>query len=466
ILVDEGDIVKEGQLIAVIDPKETRLRVDQDRANVRGARASASRQQVEFEQKKVTSRAAYRQALARLAELELQFKAQPELTAASIQQAKAGRDSAVQERDRLANFAQPNQRIAYESAVREAEANVRAAELEHERQVGLRSKGYSPEKAVEVAHQQFEVAQARLSTARDQLERLGGQQKAELARADEAVAQAQAQLRQATENAFQSAASRQQYLSALADVDRMRTGLRDVETAQKTWEQGRAQVDQLSSVLSDSERQLGETEIRAPMSGIVTKKLTQEGELVASLSSFSAGTPIVRIEDRRGMRLKMDVNEIDVARLKLGMTADIAVDALPDLSFKGKVKKISPASNPAQTGVQDPVVKYQVELEIASPDRRLRSGMSAKCTLEVSHGPNVLQLPVEYVVKEGSHHYVTPATTKPLAKDAKPERVEVKTGIETGSAIEILSGAKEGLKVQRPEYTGPTRKGMMQMGPD
>jgi hypothetical protein len=51
-------------------------------------------------------------------------------------------------------------------------------------------------------------------------------------------------------------------------------------------------------------------------------------------------------------------------------------------------------------------------------------------------------------------------------KGAKPEKKYVKTGLETGTLIEIVEGLKEGDKVQRPTFTGPPRSGFMQAGPD
>ena len=234
----------------------------------------------------------------------------------------------------------------------------------------------------------------------------------------------------------------------------------------KGMEQNQAQADQLSSSLADNERQLGETEIRAPISGIVTKKLIQEGELVANLSSFSSGTPIVSIEDRSSMVVKMDVNEIDTARMVVGMDTSITVDALPEVNLKGKIKKIAPASTTTASTGQDPVVKYAVEVTVLDHDERLRSGLSAKVTLGVSSRKNVLTLPIEYVVKEDQKRFLEIPSKQPLKPDEKRERREIKTGLENGSVVEIVSGAKEGEKFYRPEFNGPKRKGFIQSGGD
>jgi HlyD family secretion protein len=262
-------------------------------------------------------------------------------------------------------------------------------------------------------------------------------------------------------------------VSATAEVQKAQAALQDVPIMQKGREQSLATVSQISSVLGESQRQLGETEIRAPISGIVSKRYIEEGELVASLSSFSSGTAIVRIEDRRQMLVNLDVNEIDVARMATGMKAEVmatgmkaevTVDAIPGRTFAGTVTKIAPASK--STAVQgqpvptEAVVKYEVEIRLVAADPALRSGMSAKCSLEVVHKSGVLLLPSEYVGKDKKGRFVE---LPPATKEGKPERREIVAGSESGSSIEIMSGLKEGDRVQKPTYKGPERQGMMSM---
>ena len=97
------------------------------------------------------------------------------------------------------------------------------------------------------------------------------------------------------------------------------------------------------------------------------------------------------------------MNEIDVARLRLGMPVEIDVDAFPEGSYRGKVNKIAPSSTSmAQAGggaamSSDAVVKYEVEVRLDRPDAKLRSGMSAKCTFETIKRTNVLRLPIDFV---------------------------------------------------------------------
>lgn len=467
LLVHEGDIVTEGQLVAIIDPKETALKVDQDRAVLSGAQSGADRSALELQQRIRTNRAALESAKVRVGQLEAEMKAQPTLTRAAIDQAQTGLDAALQDRALLVTTSQPNAKTTAQSNVDEAQANFDAAKSDFDRQTELLAKGYVSRKGVESARLQFEVARVHLQAAREALSRTDRQFELERAKSDQLIAQSRAALRSAKANAVQDQVKRQDYLSALADLDRARAALEDTQILGKSRDQSMATVRQFNSALSDSVRQLGETDIRAPMSGIVTKKLAEVGDLIIGLSGFSQGTPILRVEDRSGMLVKLDVNEIDVARMTKGMTSKIAVDALPDQSYEGAVTKIAPSSKNSGTTAAptsaDPVVKYEVEIKFSRSDPNLRAGMSAKCSLDVWRRQNVLQVPIEFLGTEGKNHFVMLAPAKP---GGKPTQVSVEVGKATGSATEIVGGVTEGAKLVKPPFGGPPRKGAMQFGGD
>jgi HlyD family secretion protein len=471
LYVDEGDIVKAGDLIAVIDPKETQLQVDQTKAQLRGAESGVARSSIEIEQRRISANASYKQAQAQLEQVRQELKIQPTLTKSSVAQAQSSLTSAKKELQRLITSVQPNELTAAQTAKREADANYANANADYERQLELEKKGYVAKKAVENAKLGLDLAQARLESATANLSRVASQQKLEVQKAEEDVKRLQAQLDQAMANRIQDSVKRSQYEAALASVEQARAALRDVEALQKGKEQSMASVAQLSSVVGNSMRELGETEIRAPISGVVTQKLVQEGELVASLSGFSSGTPVVRIEVRDAMRVKLNINEIDVAKLAVGMPAEVTVDALSDRTLKGRVSKIAPASTAtgqtaaAAAAGADPVVKYSVEVRLTENEPRLKSGMSAKCSMETLSRKDVLRLPTDFVGTEGKDRFVMLAPD-PKNPKAKPTRQVVTVGASSGAFIELTGGVKVGQKVVKPEYKGPTRKGAMQFGPD
>ncbi len=465
LLVEEGDVVEKGQLIAVIDPQETELRVKQDQAQLRGAQSAVERIDVEIAQREALLRSALRQAEERVAQAKDQLEAQPTLTRASIRSAEAALASATKERERLVSSSHPTQRTSTEANLREARANLANSEAEFTRQKELLALGYTAGRNVENAQLQLELAKARLATAEENLRRLDDQQRVELERADAAIAQAKAELDRSKTNQFQDDVRQRDYQIALSELDRAKAQLRDIEVLKKSRNQSVASADQISSVLGDSMRQLGETEIRAPIAGVVTRKLVQEGELVASLSSFSSGTPIIRLEDRTAMMVKLNVNEIDVAKLTLGMPARVSVDAFVDQEVGGTVRKIAPATvaNASGAGQTAAVVKFEVEVWLDPNNLNLKSGMSAKCTMVTDKRAKTLQVPAEYVSKDAEGSYVL---LKPAKPTDEPKRVSVKTGLTSGARVEILEGVKLGDKLVKPEFKGPARKGAMQFGND
>ncbi len=463
LYVDEGDFVKAGQLIAEIDPQETQLQVDQNKAQVAGAVAGEQRQQVELEQRRVTAANALEKAKSNLRQLTLELKAQPTLTRASVTSAKSAYDAATKSYDQLVQVTQPNAKVATEIALKDAQNNRDNAENELNRLKSLMSQGYVAQRDVDNATLQAQLARTKLSNAQENLDRLDENQRLERDQSAERVKQAKADLDRATANTIQDTTKREEYLRAVKDVGDAQTALRDVEALKAAQRQQGAQIQQLRSVLSDGERQLRETRILSPIDGIVTKKLVQEGELVASLNSFSAGTTIVRIEDRSKMVVKLDINEIDVAKLTIGTRAEVTVDAFPKQTFSGHVTKIAPASDTVGTTTSstDVVVKYQVEVTLDDSDAKLKSGMSAKCTMKVMDKKDVLRLPLEYVGKDDKGNYVRLAPKNPKDPKDKGTRVDVTIGAQSSTQVEITKGVTEGQDVVKPDYTGPARKGMM-----
>jgi HlyD family secretion protein len=324
---------------------------------------------------------------------------------------------------------------------------------------------------VQNAQLNVQLAQTRLENARVAMNRQEAGLEADMKRANEAVAAAETTVRRAKTNLFTVASKRAELDSARAEVLRARAGLSDPALLEKSRQQGEASVAQLRSALQESARKLNETSIKSPLTGTISKKLLQIGEMASGLSSFSAGSTIFKIEDRTKMRVKLAVNEIDIAKLSVGMPAEVAVDAVPNEKISGKISKMAPARqlvNGAEVQVgTDAVVKYEVEIVLDKTVPALRSGMSAKCTMNVASSKNVVFLPVEYVEKKEDEFFVYfPGAAVKKGEVAKPTKQKIKVGVISNSRYEVLSGVKAGDSVVKPTFSGPPRKGFMSMGPE
>ncbi len=457
LLVEEGDKVGSGSLIAVIDPTETRLQVEQNSAQLRGAQSSVERQSIEIAQRRILAKANVDKARLRLRQLERELVSQPTLTRSAIESARSAVENATKQRELWVQATHPNERTAAASEREQAQCNFDNATRELKRLEDLLRQEFVSLREVENQRLQVDLARSRRDAANLRLSRLPGQHTNELRQADERIRQARADLNRAQANGVQDFSKQQEVAQARIAVKEAEAQLTDVQALEAGKAQGQASVDQIRVGLRDSQRQLGETEIRAPYAGVITKKLVQEGELVSSLSSFSSGTAIVRLEDRSSMMVKLNINEIDVAKLQLGMNASVIVDALPTEQFTGQISKIAPARNQPAQG-SDSVVRYEVEVRLTDPIDTIKSGMTAKCTMNVVDRKGVLRIPTDYLIREGTDRFVMVLPEKPT-KEAEGTKTKIEVGAESAGFVEILSGVSVGTKLKRPEFSGPPRSG-------
>lgn len=461
LLVDEGDYVEAGELIAVVDPEETEFRVQQDRAQIRGAQSGLQASAIDIEQRRVTARSQLERARARVEQLRIEIEVQPTLESTSRAVAESQLASAREDLRLLTTVTQPNERIGLEKALEDARNRAVNASVELERRKNLFEQGYISQRVLEEAELNLRLAESTQAETQARLDRLSNQHSLQVRNAEQRIAQAQAEVARA--NASRTPDTLQQQLrQAQADVRDAEVALRDVDRLGAQRGQQLASLQQLQSVLNDSLRQLAETEIRAPISGIVTRRLVQEGELVASLSSFSAGTPVVEIENRSAMQVLLHVNEIDVAKLSEGTNVAVVVDALPNQEFDGTITKIAPATvaGQAQQGAQamTGVVRYEVEVTMRDTTDRMKSGMTAKCTIKVVDLDSVLRIPLDYLGEDEQGAFVI--LKEESAKD-EPERIKtrVTAGERSGTHVQIIEGLNEGQELIMPAFSGPQRKG-------
>lgn len=183
-----------------------------------------------------------------------------------------------------------------------------------------------------------------------------------------------------------------------------------------------------AAALSDLEN----TTIKAPMSGVVIRKLVEEGELVAPVSQV-----LLVMGDLSGMEIRSDINELDINKIKKGQPVEIRFDAIAEVSYEGKVSKIAPVGMSRGN-----IVTYGVGIKILNPDGRVKPDMSCDIDLVLERAENVIYLPIDAVKKEEGKSFVL------IKKGEKFSRKEVILGIADGQYVEIKEGVKEGEEVR------------------
>lgn len=189
-----------------------------------------------------------------------------------------------------------------------------------------------------------------------------------------------------------------------------------------------------------------ESIIRAPAAGTILTRAVNEGDPIVPLTSYQPGTEMATVADMSDLIFKGTVDEIDVGKLAVGMTARIKVGALPTDVVTGTVQRIAP-----QAQQKEGATLFDVEIEL-DPNQKitLRAGYSANADVIIREKKDVLVLPERLVTFEdgGNKSFVELPSADPKAE---PKKVEVKTGISDGLNVEIVSGLKKGEKVvERP----------------
>jgi HlyD family secretion protein len=487
LLVQEGSRVSVGDLLAEIDPTEINSQAAQVQAQLDGARArlEQARRGVSYQEQQTSTtikqyEEAVRAAEARLRAAQEESRTQPALSESDIQQAQASLQSARDAQELLEKSTHPQSLVQAQTSLAEAQAAADTARRNLDRQKNLLERGFVSEQVVDAARTELASAEARLEQARKRQELIVEQNRLELANARNRVKEAEAFLARAQAARTTVRVRELDVASAQAALDQARAQLAAARAGIQQNAMRRDEVDQARSAVVQIENQLkefavrqGDTNLLAPMSGVVTKRYIEQGELVTSgVSTFSTGTPVLQIADLSRMLVKMTVNEVDVHKIKLGLPVEINIDGARGAVFRGHVRKVAPAALDAGPGggAQGAgVIRFAVEVEIDKPDIRLRPGMSARCRIIIDRRSGVLRVPVACVQGAGAERTVQLVVT-PAGKDGSGEKTEarkIKVGLAGDTHVEVLSGLQRGDKLKPQPFTGPKRQGVeIRMGED
>lgn len=356
VLVVEGDVVGQGQVLARLNAAQQEAAVAQAKAGLQRAQAGldelrAGPRPQEIESAQAAIEAAQAQ-LDRVLE-----GARPE----EISAAQAALDMAKAQLQKVQEGPQEEPLIAARAEMANAEATLRQAQAAYDRVKSEPDIGARPEALqLQQATHAYEAAQARL----DEL------QKGPSA-ADVAIARAQVQQAQAQLDALKAPARSADIAAAQAEIRRAAAQLSLIEAGMRpeTIAAAAADVAAAQAMLDQAQAALADTELRAPFSGTVTAMHVDAGD------QASPGRVVVVLAtlDRLYTRTK-DLMDLDVTRVVVGQSAEVTVDALPGQTLEGVVREIA-----LQAGDYRGDVVYDVTIELTGADvtKVLRWGMTA-----------------------------------------------------------------------------------------
>lgn len=301
---------------------------------------------------------------------------------------------------------------------------------------------------VQIDPDQFEAAVTRAEAA------LAG------ARAEEA--QARANRDQAQRTMERSREIRRQNPNLISD-EAIEIAERDYEVNEALHQAAVYRVAQAEAGLKESQDQLAKTQIRAPMSGRVTRVAVEVGE-VAVPGTFSRETALLlTISDLSVIQAVVEVDETDVVRITPGDSATVEIDAFPDSAFVGWVSTISNSAilDPAAAQNTEQAVDFEVEITLTDPPRDIRPDLSATARVVTAVRSDALALPIiALTVRDGSDDsdWAAPAPRAGdvegvfIVRDGIARFLPVSVGIAGEEHFEVLNGLTEGDSIVAGPY--------------
>ncbi len=277
------------------------------------------------------------------------------------------------------------------------------------------------------------------------------------------VARIRAMLEAAKSNEKQAVAQAEQ---AKNDYERAETLLegghrttQEVETAKMNYDVAAARLEgvrqdiaQYRANLESAEHSLKEVTIVAPMSGIVTRRNVEEGEIAIMGTLNNLGTVLLTIADLSTIETEIEVDETEVTHMKIGDRAKVTLDAFPDTSFTGEVTEIgnSPIVSGASAAQQG--VDFKVVVTINGSIPNVRPGLSADAEITVAEAKGALTIPIQSLTarrKRDLKGYkaasdTTAADTAKAAGAAKPVPAEPDTAKSGDTEVEGVFVVKDG----------------------
>lgn len=266
----------------------------------------------------------------------------------------------------------------------------------------------------------------------------------------------------------------------------------DFESAQAAYKVAQAEVraaefsvKSAEASVMEAEEQLTKTKIYSPISGTVAALNVEKGERVVGTSMMD-GTDMMRIADLNKMEVQVEVNENDIVKVVKYDTALVEVDAYLGRKFKGIVTEIANSASISGT-TADQVTNFDVKVFLLKESYfdlidsvtgnlyPFRPGMSATVDILTETRENVISVPIAAVTtrvklegggtkevsddpeaEEDSNESTTEREEKQevvfVVKNERARKVEVKTGIQDDTSIEVLEGLNVGDEVVIAPY--------------
>lgn len=421
VLVQMGDQVEVGDVLARLDRRAAESRVAQAKVSLRLAELELSELEEGASTDEIaTARASLASAQEALA--DLQAGASEE----ELASARASLASAEENYRDLAAGPSTDKVLSAEASLEKARLALQQAQVDYAEAAGDPSKSAAALATYQSAQMEYELAQVNYETS------MAGASAAELQAAAAQVTQARANLEtlQTGASAAQLASAEAQVESAQTKLDELLAGPTDLER-----ETAALAVDNARYDLDEAERQLEATDLVAPIAGKVTVVDVVVGETVA------ANAVVVGVADLSNVQVRFYVDETDMANLAVGLPVEVTFDAYGDRVFTGKVTTVEPGLS---TVSMVPVVTAWASLDVPEGDAvGFVENMNAIVEVVVAERAGVVLVPMEAVREIADGQYAVFV----VDADGELEMRTVQIGLTDDIYYEIVGGLTAGEQV-------------------
>jgi HlyD family secretion protein len=302
-------------------------------------------------------------------------------------------------------------KVNLSAAVRQARANLQAAEAAREAAIAQLKKN-------EIEAESPDVAFARRNYERAQ--QLFDQKLVAQSQLDEA------------KSALEQAENRQRAAGGQLVIARARVT------------EATAQVAQARAAVDRADEELANATIKSPIRATVLTRDVEIGSPVSSILNLGANaTLVMTLGDIEKVFVRGKVDEADIGHVRLGQSARITTETFRDRVFTGKVTEIAPIG-----AEKDNVTTFSVKVSIENPGSELKANMTANAEIVLEELPNSVLVPEAAVTYDAQRHAFVDVVD-PGQRTGR-RRVPVKVGIGNGTKMQVLSGVSAGDKLVLP----------------
>ncbi len=269
-----------------------------------------------------------------------------------------------------------------------------------------------------------------------------------------------------------------------------------LEVAEASLDASKHQVEVANAALSRADEELAKTTIVSPITGVVSKLNSQLGERVVG-TAMMTGTEVMVVADPAEMEARVEVGEMDVVLMSVGLKARLEVDAFHEQKFSGRVTDVANSSKNSSSlnssggggggSSQQDATRFEVRIRVQNKEA-FRPGMSVTAEIETRYRTHVLTVPIQSVTTRllgngaggGTNTSAASASTETrsvLSSNASDKKkdgnkpvevvfafdgttvkaVPVKRGISDDTYVEITDGLKESQEVISGGYRAISR---------